>query len=547
MAPKVGLDPRGSMAEVARCDTMAALTSRAPSHPPSGGHAAEPIPGLALSARRGQVCLGLLLLFFLAWDLHAILADQQLGTDASDTTLVDFIHLHFDLQESGAGEWLSRGNVKGPLATLLILGLGQLVGDWLLSARLLNVLLHGVLLLLVGRLTLRLSSSRLVALLAVAICGSFPAEYGWFRLDFHEPMVAVAVVATLLMMMDDLRSPAAAARLGLVVGLGLLTKLTYPMFLLIPGVLYLIRHLRTRRRALLLLLAAGVASLLTAWWFIPSAKLIQQYLVDSTQRNPSTLGHKLDLYLIQLPGSAVLLGAALAGALLAWRGRLAPGRGILALALCVVPSVVLLIFVFDPWSRYIVPAYPAAGVLAALGVAWVLRRARHRFPRVPRLLLCLLVAGLLAQYLWFNLVAGQRMHRDRIQGAGMVAPDTRPYDAYVRATRTIRRQGWRVLALPSFHVALPALWHLRGVRPAELQLSEALADHGQGKPVYVLAARPDSRPVRPRALLDHNPVETAPMVLERFVWLKARLSRMKVVRRFSDPDGVTYFIVRVAP
>ena len=521
--------------------------------PPTANHPGSP-PGapaadaaLALSARKGQLFLGLLVLFFLAWDLHAVLADQNLGTDASDTTLVDFIHLHFDLQESGVGEWLARGNVKGPLATLLLLGLGQLVGDWLIAARLLSVLLHGLLLVLVSRLTHRLSGSRVAALVAVAICGSFPAVYGWFRLDFHEPLVAVAVAATLLLMLDDLRGPASAARLGLVVGLGLMTKLTYPMFLLLPGALYLLRQLRTRRRALLLLLAAGVAVLLTAWWLVPSAKLIQQYLLDSTQRNPVSVWHKLDLYLVQLPGSAVLLGAALTGAVLAWRGRLAPARGVLALTLCVVPSVALLVVVFDPWSRYIIPAYPAAGVLAALGVARGLSWVHVRLPRARPLLLGLLGVVLLAQYLWFNLVAGEAMHRDRIQGAGMVAPDTRPHDAYARATRTIRRNGWKVLALPSFHVALPELWHHRGVRPPELQLPEAVANFRQGKPVYLLAARPDGLPTHPRALLDHNPVETAPMVLERLAWLKARLARMKVVQRFSDPDRVSYIIVKISP
>ena len=110
-----------------------------------------------ITRRQGQLGLGLLLLFFLAWDLYAILADQQLGTDASDTTLVDYFHFQFTLRESSITDWLTSGNVKGPLATLLICLLEPLVGDWLIASRLLSVLAHGVLLWLVSRLVLRLS------------------------------------------------------------------------------------------------------------------------------------------------------------------------------------------------------------------------------------------------------------------------------------------------------------------------------------------------------------------------------------------------------
>jgi len=53
--------------------------------------------------------------------------------------------------------------------------------------------------------------------------------------------------------------------------------------------------------------------------------------------------------------------------------------------------------------------------------------------------------------------------------------------------------------------------------------------------------------VPPRRLLEHNPVETEPTLLRRFAWLQARADRMKVAHRFSDPDGVTYFIVKISP
>ena len=500
-----------------------------------------------ITRRQGQLGLGLLLLFFLAWDLYAILADQQLGTDASDTTLVDYFHFQFTLRESSITDWLTSGNVKGPLATLLICLLEPLVGDWLIASRLLSVLAHGVLLWLVSRLVLRLSSRHLLGLVAVAICGSFPMEFGWFRMDFHDPLVATLVVAGLLAMLDGLDRPAAALRLGLVLGLGILTKLTFPMFLLFPGLLFLWRNLRSKRQLLNLVLAAGVVLLLISWWAIPTAALMQQYLTDSTGRYPAPPEFKLWLYLWELPGSPWLLGAALVGVLLAWHGRVARAVDLLALVLCMVPSILMLILVFDPWSRYIVPAYPVAGVLAALGLGPVLRRAARRIHWVRPLLLALLGLGLGAQYLWFNLVGGQQLHQNRIHRAGIVAPDTRPHDAYARAARTLRQNGWKALTVVSFHLALPELWHQRGIRAPELELPEALSDHQEGRPVYLLLPHPEPGERDPTTLIGENPVKGDEMITRKYAWIRAKRDSMKVVRRFSDPDGVSYFIIRIPP
>ena len=503
-------------------------------------------PALRISRRAGQLGLVALLLFFLAWDLWAVLADQRLGTDTSDSTLVDFFRLQFFLREASFGEWLTSGYVKGPAATLLIWLLEPLVDDWLLAARLTSVMAHVALLWLVCRLTVRLSrNSHLLGLVAVAICGSFPMEYGWFRMDFHEPLVAVAVVASLLVMLHGVERPVAAARLGLVVGLGALTKMTFPMFLLFPGAWFLARNLRHRRRALHLGLAALAAAVVMAWWAVPTLGLLQQYLVDSTGRYPASASYKLQHYLLELPGSAPLLAAGLVGAALAWRGRLARGADLLPLVLCVVSSVAMLILVFDPWSRYIVPVYPVAGALAALGVGRALVWARGKLPGGRALVLGLLGAALLGQYLWFNLAAGKAMIHDRVHTAGIVSPDTRPHDAYVRAVGVIRKNGWRVLRPLSYHIALPALWHRRGVRPPELTMPQALAAHRRGRPVYVLLPQGSPGESDPPTFTFDGPEEEDEELARLYRWLKAQRSRMKVAREFVDPDGATYYIIRI--
>ena len=329
------------------------------------------------------------------------------------------------------------------------------------------------------------------------------------------------------------------------IGLGVLTKMTFPMFLLFPGVWFLIRNLRDRRRALNLGLAALAAAVVVAWWAVPTLGLLEQYLTDSTGRYPAPPMHKLQLYLLALPGSGMLLAAGLAGAALAWRGGAARGAELLPLVLCLVSSVAMLILVFDPWSRYIVPVYPVAGVLASLGLGRALVWLDGRLPGGRWAVLGLLGAGLLGQYLWFNLSAGKEMIHDRVHLAGIVSPDTRPHDAYVRAVDLVRQRGWRVLRPLSYHIALPALWYRRGVRPPDLTLPQALAAHRRGEPVYVMLPQKDRSPTDPPTFTLDSPEEEDVEMSDLYRWLAIHRKRMKVVREFVDPDGAAYYIIRI--
>lgn len=526
---------------------------------------------MTLGRRQVQLLLVLLLLFFLAWDLRALLTDQRPGNTVSDTTLVDLMDLQRVVQHDGVAGWLRRGNVKGPASVLVAAALHPLVGDPLLAVRLTSVLFHVLVLVLLFRLTRRLTGGGAAGLLAVALCGTAPMEYGWFRLDFHDPAVALALLLTLglLLRPEPLAHPIDGIKLGLAGGLGLLAKLSFPVFLVAPGIWLLATRVRSWRAALHLLLALAVAALSASWWLVPSWGEIVQNMTDSS-RERVAWQQVLAMYTVGLPGTLPLLVAAALGAGLAlWRRAVERGA-VLCLLCTMLGSLALFVLVFDPWSRYLLPLFPLAGLLAAVGLLAAGQWISQRWPRAPLLWAgAALALVLLAQYAWFNVKGLASPTEPREFHLGLVAPDTREHRAFIRAAALVRQRGWQALDIPSGPVppAFPGLWIQRGHTLPYLSLEQARASvAGRASSVALVYSHLGDRPreallqqlKRLPALQPGQPASDQPAdpreVFEARRQLSAeeqarntflRSRRLRVIRTFGNPDGVRFTVIKV--
>ena len=506
------------------------------------------------------VLLVVLLLFFFAWDLRAVLTDNRPGATVSDTTLADVALLSQQLRNEGLSSWFQRGHVKGPLAALLVAALLPLVGDLLLAARLLSVLLHLLLLTLLFFVARRLTSRAETGLLAVVLCATVPMQYGWFRMDFHDPLVAVALLLCLQLMGGDLSRRSDALKLGLVGGIGLLSKLSFPVFVALPGLWFAITRLRRGgRRALHLLAAVLLALLVASWWLIPSWGSIVENIADSSQDQVTWLGN-LQFYLLQLPGAAPFLLGAVAASVVAWRSAELDGDRLVLWLASLLGPLALFVVLFDQWSRYLLPLYPVAGLLLACGITGLGGRIARRWPAAPLpAVYAALALALLAQYCYFN-VAGITSEREpREFFLGMVSPDTRPYQAYPSAVKLVRRRGLRVVELAAG--PHPEAWIQRGYGFDHVSVDQAGELLAAGKPVALVLAHTDADPLRclasflARSLQQGDPTPRGGDPANSFLarrevdegerkhnrWIAARST--KLLRSFADPDGVNYSVI----
>ena len=506
----------------------------------------------ALSGRRAKLALSLLLLFFLAWDVRALLQDNRPGATVSDTTVMDVQDLRERLSTSGFIGWIEQGNVKGPLAGLMVWGLSFVVGDLLLAARLLSVLLHTLLLWLLFRLGRRITSSDGCGLLAVLISGTFPMEYGWFRLAFHDSLVAVAVVITLGMIMGEFSRTCSAAKLGLMLGLAMLTKLSYPIFLVLPGLWFLATRIRDLRAVARLLLTVALALLVMSWWLIPSWEIIVENLGDSSRTEGIKWTEVFGSYFVDLPGVSTMLLAALGcGVLALWRRSLSWDRFIILLS-SVVGALAALVFLFDSWSRYLLPVFPVAGLLIACGLTSLGQWLRGHWAGFPlRPLAGALALALLAQYSYFNIVDIPSSKEEREFHLGMVAPDTRAYEAFPSAVSLVRKQGMVAVELD----APPEVWTTRGVKLPLISLERAQQLLDQNRKVGLVCSHQGKDPLKALAFRLREPAENATLPADIFFsrttldkggrhhrgWLRSKVPRL--VQTFTDPDGISYSVI----
>jgi len=192
-----------------------------------------------------------LALFLAATNVVWILADRA----PPDWDQADYLQLSLRLYRAVVAgrplEWLSAffhglGGVKAPLVTVLPLPWYLLLGFSGDAAVLVNLTALVCFAFIFYALVLELGRSRLAALLAVAIVSTMPLVYGLSRQFYVEYLLMVWVTWWLycLVKSDGLRSWRHIFWLGIIGGLGMLLKILFPVYVLLPAAL-----LSWRRRA----------------------------------------------------------------------------------------------------------------------------------------------------------------------------------------------------------------------------------------------------------------------------------------------------------
>jgi len=452
-------------------------------------------------ARADYAMLGLAA-FVLLWDLWAILVDRRL-------TLGLDCHAYHPLRIlAGELPWSDLVHGKSPLVELLSLLAITSVGKLPLCTRLIPVLCHVVMVGQTYDLGRRVGRSAAAGLLAALSAATFPAVVGWARLDFPDFVVVCPILGALQLMVriERLERVGAAVALGLVLGLGLLTKLTFALYLLAPGLYFAVTRVRGRRGVRCAAAAAGVAAAL-----VLAACLAAVYLWLRRRR-----GDRWDLGLLM----AFVIGA-----------------------------LVLLVLVFDSATRYSVALFPVAAVLVGAGFADAAARAPGSLRRAASVGLA---AALLGSFVWTNLRAPLPAGVDRELGEGMVAPDQRPHDALVRSLAAARRAGDSLMIIVDHeytqeNLAVPLLvLGRRGLLPELLTLPRAreLLARGERVPVLMARFRGELKLKRklvyyyypPEGLRNELP-PAIPGMRERFVWVleHPRRRRLSIL---SDGYGI---------
>lgn len=168
--------------------------------------------------------------------------------------------------------WISafRGGLDPPLVALLPLPLAAILGFSTIVALLSLTALVAVFNFFLYRLVTRCANPR-VAVMAVAVTGTLPVAYGMSRMYFAEYATMTAVTAYLyfLIRSEDFTRTRANFWLGVTAGLGLLTKVTFPLFVFIPTLIFFLRRLGSRPKRLVadLAMVATPAVAVASLWY----------------------------------------------------------------------------------------------------------------------------------------------------------------------------------------------------------------------------------------------------------------------------------------
>ena len=499
--------------------------------------------------RGNRIALLGLVVFSLGWDLWAVLTDQRIST--SDSFTGDALWLWEWLQGINEAGWEGLVNPKGSVATALGFGLLLAVGQVPQATRLVSVLAHGALIFQAHDLGRRLGRGQAAGLWAALLCATCPMIFGWCRLDYREPMLAVMVLAGIQVMVRVRPTRTLPmVLLGLLLALGVMTKPTYVVFMCVPGVWFLALRVRALSHAArVLAMMVTMAAVMAPWLRHVGHELLFVYPKMATTAPGAEVTDKL-VYYLQMPGVLPLLALALiSAAALALFGDV-DRRELALYAGTVLLSLLLFFLVFDKWSRYIVPLLPPAAVLAGVGLA----RLQARLPRSAGLGLAGLSAAALLVLVGALSVSGLESNRlDRDHACGLLQPDPRPRDGHVRAMKALAPHGGDVLVAHDSMTAFAStsqngeIGRFRGVKGRPMELAEARRRLAAGKAVKVLLVR--DRPEVPLTTGEINKLwperqqwETEaglPRLADPALWLAGQ-PRRRCSFWAPDPDGLRY-------
>ena len=354
-------------------------------------------------------------------------------------------------------------------------------------------------------------------------------------MEYHDASLALVVMLTLYLMTWQPLTRWRAVMLGLTVGIGVLVKPGYVVYVLAPGVIFLVLALRDAAARRHLALGLAVALMTTGWWALLTGGTLIQYAIRSSEAvrgGERELMDQLDLCFSIIPAPLVLL--TVVAALFAWFSNRRLSFVLLLFGSCFAITLPLMLLVFDTISRYFVPLGPVAAVLMAMGLLEVGRKVRPHLSAVTaRGLLMVGALALVALFCAANISGTGELVQEREGTSGMVRPDGRPYTKIPDAVRLVRQRGWPLVGLldTERHCGeLDLVWRSRGVM---LPLaSEELA------PRLIQAARPVY------LVLCHGPGPVLPQLrgdgvlaqVNRQVAKRIRAGGVRVMRSFSNPD-----------
>jgi Dolichyl-phosphate-mannose-protein mannosyltransferase len=450
-----------------------------------------------------SLALPALLLFLGGFGVWAIALDQY--PDYSDTMLFDA----FGLWESFTGSWsdllskLTAPSYLPPLCYLPASLLFLITGPGMTALRL-TVLLQFLASVWLAHDLGRRMAGRAAGLLCAVLLGTFPLIFGWGRMGFMDMGLALMVLLALRLLLscnfDSFRS---GAQLGLVVGLGMLSKVAFPIFAVGPLLWAIVTQVRNRRHLAVLGLTMAAAVAVCGWWYLLQWRSILVNSQMSSVGGPGVFAALVTLT-VNVDGGVWLLTLALVGSLLAWRWRTVSPRQLALLALTLWPSLALMLL-FHPQPRYMVPVYAVAAVLAGVCVSSVLERFGARLAHLCTTGLALVLLG---YFTWSNIGPTvtepplELMARPgfRVSDLGLIFPDRRRFEQYPSVLRAVERRFSTCLVVfsgPQPHERhLSHDWRLRFERPRRVRWVRRPAELERSTaPACVLLATNRSRDV----------------------------------------------------
>jgi hypothetical protein len=515
-----------------------------------------PGPLAALSRTQlAQACLAAMVAWFVGWDLWAILVDRR-PTYGPDSALFYTLktYLAGDLHEKL--RVLLDAHGKGITHCVLALLLAPLTGDVARAVSLVSVMAHGASMWLAHALGRSLLNGRRAGLWAALLTGASPMMFGWARLEYREPLLGVVLSGTLLLMLrtrrDELRT---YASLGALLGLGIMTKLSFFAFMLGPGLWFLAKRARPRRWRHLLVLA-GVMAAVSFPWVLYNAECVVGNALAAARYSPLTAAEKAAGYLA-LPGVWWLAGLAALSLPVLWWSRQVDREALVLLGVTLGVSVGLFLFHFDYWSRYLVPVFPLAAVAGGAGLAFALGGLRPPVRCAVSVVAALCLLGLFG---YWNLAptGPTEKHVSREYHAGVVRPDVRRHDGFPRALRWLRNRvvvvvfdSQRARAYTEGLEVPEMVWASRGLFLERIDLEQARRRLGVGEHVAVLLVRRLASPaeaLRELAALvpsDHMNERMRRSLVSGYRWLHGLALRPRT--SVTDPDGTTFETYLVGP
>lgn len=351
--------------------------------------------------------------------------------------------------ESGSLEaferWIESTGHRPPLPAIFNLPAMLLIQDQVAAIRLTELAAYLLCLLLLFRLGERLSGGA-AGLVAAVLFGLFPYTVGWSHMANADPFIWLGLLLLFTVLLRlDMRSSRHAVALGCVVGLCAgVRMLCFPY--LAGAAIYVALTTRWKLKTVgNLLISGGCALAISGWWFLLTVENWVETVAMASGNSDTSMGRDMGLYL----GSSMdlfIAGAILAGAV-ALRGRLMPWRRLLLFGIWILVPLAQFLFVWDSWSRYLLPLIPACVLLIAV----VLERVMAKWPRRLRVAtrgFVLILGGL--PLLYFLNVPNQPFQM------GYIIPVQFPFTGFNRVVAELPR-GTSVLGINECHDPLSTI------------------------------------------------------------------------------------------